>query len=149
MAEKVENIAIRVRPDAKLMDEIEARKENVWHGARSQVAMRDLARYYHLLQIARHRLAQEGVFSPDEQALIIDALNGVLLGEHITTLPANVEATISLDGLAEKWGVDGAALMEKLRSLSPLELAAIADAVEMFWAAVARGEDRDARGELF
>lgn len=51
-----------------------------------------------------------------------------------------------LDGLAEKWGVDAGGLTEKLRSLTSLELHAIADAAERFWSA---SEEQDIEKGLF
>lgn len=138
---------VSVRLFERDVEDIVARTYPGWN--RSEVVRTDLARYRALVRSARARLAKERVFSGEEQALIIDALNGTMLEEHVEVLAANVEDAMTLDGLDEKWGVQKSALMEKLRSLSPLELAAVADAVEMFWASVARGEERDARGGLF
>lgn len=118
-------------------------------GGRSEVIKTDLSRYRNLIRAAQARIASEEIFSPDEQALIIDALNGVLLGEHPQLLSANVADAMSLDGLAVKWEVEEHAMREKLASLTPLESAALADAAETFWAAVARGEDKEPRGGLF
>lgn len=113
----------------------------------SEVAKTDLARYRTLLRMGQVRLVSENVLEDNEQALILDALNGVLLGEHPQLLAANISDAISLDGLDEKWEVYG--LKEKLAGLTPLECAAVVDAAERFWARVLSGEDLDPRGGLF
>lgn len=92
------------------------------------VAKRDLERYYELLG---HSIP---TFTVNEAMLIVDALNGVLLrAESISILWANVADGIRHDGLAEKWEVDGATLVERLRNLTYFEAMAIGDAVERSW----------------
>jgi hypothetical protein len=120
-------------------------------GGPSEVAKTDLSRYRRLVRGAQARLAREGVFTADEGAAILDALNGALLGDRPETLHASVEDSISLEGLAEKWGLDagGAGLVEKLRSLTPLELHAVADRAETFWALAGEAEQWDIEEGLF
>ncbi len=93
---------------------------------------RELARYYALLARERARLRPQ--FSPAECALLLDACNGWLATpETIHFLPHEIEDALHDARLAEKWSVDGAALIAKLRGLSPGELFALVDAVERWW----------------
>ena len=93
-------------------------------------AARDLERYYALLD---HCLAVI-VLTEAEASLICDALNGTLIDHRTYHLVwASVDDAIRLDGLDEKWGVDGPALVGKLRDLDHCGMLAIADAVDRFW----------------
>lgn len=99
-------------------------------GKRNLTAARDLERYYSLLaaELAGIELSEA------EASLVCDALNGTLFEPHtIRLLWAEVDDAIRHDGLAEKWGVDGPALVERLRSLTPGQAYALVDAVERFW----------------
>lgn len=104
-------------------------------GGRSEVVKTDLLRYRQLVRATKARLKNEEAFSEDEQALILDALNGSLLGDRPETLAGSVADSMALDGTAGKWSVEAHALREKLASLTPLEFATVADAAERFWAA--------------
>ena len=93
----------------------------------SLVARRDLERYYYLLRRALP------TFTEPEASLIVDACNGWLIEPHTAPLLwAEVDDAIRMDGLAEKWGVDGASLVARLRALTPFESLAVADAAERF-----------------
>lgn len=138
---------IHVRVSEDMQNAIEARKDTAFISSTNRVVERDLARYYHLLDEARKEACRQ--LSDDEQALIIDSLNGVMMDARtMRILPHQISDAISIDRLDGKWGVDGQALTEKLEAMTPFELAAIVDGVEVFWAAVSRGEDVDARGGL-
>jgi len=101
-------------------------------GAFSAVIGESLDRYFESLRRARARLV--GQFSAGELALIADSSNGTRWDAYsVPLLYANVEDGLD-DGLAEKWEVEGAALVAKLRALSYIEAAAIVDAVERWWA---------------
>lgn len=94
------------------------------------VASRDLGRYYALLD----RALRQVVLSEGEASLLCDAMNGVLHTEKDAHLFwAGIDDAIRLDRLDAKWGVDGAALVDKLRDLGPCAAQAIVDAVERFW----------------
>jgi hypothetical protein len=98
-------------------------------------ADRDLHRYYYLLRLALPS------FSEAEASLIVEALNGLLTEAHTARLVrANIQDAIE-EGLAAKHGVDGDALLARLRALSEFEQMAIADAAERFWAGPYRKED--------
>ena len=73
-------------------------------------------------------------FSLNEALLMADALNGVILDawtKHLLWL--SIEDAIRTDELDRKWGVDGAALVERLRSLSPVEQGMIAYRIQQAW----------------
>ena len=93
----------------------------------STVADRDLHRYYALLARALP------TFTEAEASLLVDALNGLITEPHTAHLLwANIEDALG-DGLAEKWGVDGPALVARLRALTPFAALAVADAAERWW----------------
>lgn len=93
------------------------------------VARRDLTRYYHALSEALP------TFAPNEALLMADALNGTLIEPHTARLVwAEIDDAVRLDGLAVKWGVDGPALIRRLRDdLTPFERLSVCDAVERAW----------------
>lgn len=112
----------------------DALAERAEPSARSLTAARDLERYYALLGAELSTLD----LSEAEAGLVADALNGILLEPHtMRLLWANVADAIRLQGLDRKWGVDGEALVEKLRALTPGQIWALADAAERFWVAPA------------
>lgn len=70
--------------------------------------------------------------SNGEWSAIIDANNGSLIDHHSSTLLwANVHDS---RGFTEKWGVDVAALSEKMRAFPLPAQLALADVVRLFWA---------------
>lgn len=94
-----------------------------------QTAARDLERYYALLATTLARID----LSTGEASLIVDALNGTLTEPHTASLLWAQIADALDDGLAEKWEVDGTALVARLRQFTPFEALAVADAAERFW----------------
>ncbi len=123
---------------AKTLNEIDSRGER---GAanRSGVIDRDLTRYYEILKYGRQSLRD--ALSVAEISAILDNLNGVWLSEPVSIrlIYANFADGLE-EGLAEKWKIDGPALVEKLKSLPFDELCALADAAERWWNRVANGE---------
>lgn len=121
-----------------VLSEIDARGER---GAanRSGVINRDLERYYETLKYGRQSLRDR--LSTGEVSAILDNLNGCWLAEPVSIrlIYANVADGLD-DGLAEKWNIDGPALVRKLKNLSFAELCALADAAERWWNRVANGE---------
>jgi hypothetical protein len=118
----VDKVQIRLGP---LAGAIEARTD----GAPAQTVRRDLERYYALLSLA---LASVEMTSA-EASLIVDALNGTAIS--LTTaqmLAAEIEDALK-DGLAKKWGVDGAALVAKIGAWTLAQRLGVLDAVERFW----------------
>ena len=113
---------------------------------RSSVIAKSLERYLYALNSARRGLRER--FNAAEQGLILDVANGALFASPcaINFIEHEVAAGIA-DGLAEKWHVDGPALMKKLKALSYVEKLAIVDAAERWWNRAARGEHPEA-GEM-
>ena len=110
---------------AETEKEISARGEN-----RSHVISRDLSRLYTLY----NRAVREVPLTEKEACLIVDSLNGTVLDANTAqSLWFSIEDSINLDGMAEKWGLDGPALVEKLKELNAFQAMAIADAAERFW----------------
>lgn len=105
-------------------------------GSLGLTARRDLERYYALL-------ARElPTFTESEAMLLCDVMNGTLTEPHTASLLwANVSDALE-DGYAEKWHVDGLALVARLRHLSPIQAMAVCDACERFWHLVASGDAR-------
>lgn len=97
---------------------------------RNETARRDLDRYYDLIE----RTVASVQLSSAEWSLLRDALNGTIIESWWSghTLAAEIEDACD-DGLAEKWHVDSAALVERLIALSPAQVLAVCDAVEQWW----------------
>jgi hypothetical protein len=92
-----------------------------------QVVRRDLERYYELLQRSLP------TFSMSEARLICNALNGnIIRPESVHLIWAEVSDTLE-EGIIDEDGVDGPALVKRLRALTPFECMAVADAVERVW----------------
>ena len=69
-----------------------------------------------------------------------DALNGVWLRDTnmVRMIWAEVADADKIDGLGKKWGIDAQALSERIRSMSTVEVIALVEAVEQWWAQRAR-----------
>jgi len=116
---------------SRLGDELRRRAPAQQNGNLTQVATRDLERYYHALQEALKTVE----LTEREAILLCDACNGLLVEPHtVQLLWAQVADAIRLDGLDRKWGVDGEALVARLRNYSYWQQLAITDAVERWWA---------------
>jgi hypothetical protein len=110
--------------DPDIAAELDTRGDN-----RSAVIRRDLERLYTLYQRSLPRDLTEA-----EACLICDVMNGTLMDANTAhMLYAEVEDGIALEGLAEKWEIDGPALVEKLKALSDIQCLAVIDAAERFW----------------
>lgn len=110
-----------------------------------QVARRDLERYYYAL---REELANVDL-DAGEAALICDVCNGTLWEPHtIGFLRGQIVEAIENGPYAEKWDVDGYALVAKLRTYPYARLLAIVDAAERFWQRVGRGENGETADDL-
>ncbi len=121
-------------------EQIDARGEN-----RSFTIRRDLDRLYTLYQRNLPRNLTEG-----DACLIVDVLNGTIMdANNARMLWAEVEDGCSLEGLAEKWEVDGPALVEKLKQLNDVQALAVVDAAEGFWTKHDQGDMREIVREVF
>jgi len=90
------------------------------------------ARYAYLLEDARRSLA--GKFSAGELSLMVDVCNGTWWIPAATIhggILANCKDTE--DEVYEKWHVDRASFLAKLRVLPVVEQFALADAIERYW----------------
>ena len=106
---------------------------------RSAVIARSLDRYFYALAAARRGLRER--FSAGEQGLLLDVANGALFASPSAVgFIEHVVAAGIVDGLAEKWHVDGPALVGKLAALTYAEKLALIDAAERWWNRAARGE---------
>lgn len=79
-----------------------------------------------------------------EWGLVFDALNGSSLRDwSVRAAPvmllAEIEDAIRLNQSDQHWGVDGPALLAKLKALTAPAAIAVVDAAERFWAPVGRG----------
>jgi hypothetical protein len=98
----------------------------------AHVTNRVLNRYFHLISQRRRQLRPS--FANEELGLMVDACNGTMWYVHtIQYLPLEIAEAIKLDRLDEKWGVDGAGLVAKLKELDLLSLCALVDGIERFW----------------
>ena len=101
---------------------------------RSARLAQDLADYYALLDAGSRRART--VLSPAEGMLILDVQNGAhtapvhWLGERLLN---QVRDAITLDGLAEKHGVDAERLLNKLENLGDMASVALVDFADMAW----------------
>jgi len=106
---------------------------------RSTIIAKSLDRYFYALAAARRGLRER--FSAAEQGLILDVANGCLFSSPCAVGFIEHEVAAALaDGGAEKWNVDGPALIEKLKALTYAEKLALIDAAERWWHRAARGE---------
>lgn len=100
------------------------------------IAQRDLQRYYWLLEASLPSLSEA------EWKLINDACDGVIYDTTSARLLwAGIDDAIRLDGLADKWQVDGPVLVNKLRNLSAAQVLAVIDQAERFWAGSIKGAE--------
>ncbi len=115
-----ERKSVYIYPPA--IEEIQSR------GAISEIINRDLERLYTLYKRNLPTLTLP------EASLICDVLNGTIMDANSAPLIyAEVEDGCRLNGLDEKWGADGTALVAKLHALSDVQCLALVDAAEKFW----------------
>jgi len=131
--------SIQFRP-AYLADALAERSDDGEQAGASRAAQRDLGRYYSALALA---LASVELTS-SEALLLVDILNG----SHIDVTTAQMlhyEVEDAELGYFDKWEVDPAALIAKVRGWSLLQRLAVVDAVERAWGNSYRVENMAAR----
>lgn len=108
---------------------------------RSFVVNQQLKRYFDLLDQCRRDL--RALLNDAECGLLLDVCNGVMFADPVSIrhLWGEVADAIKLDRVDQKWAVDGAALVEKLKGLSMGHLLAIVDSTELWWSRVSAGEN--------
>lgn len=113
---------------------------------RSQTIARDLERLYSLYR----RCLSQIKLTANEACLICDVLNGTIMDANSASmLWAEVEDGCNLDGLDEKWEIDGPALVEKLKSYNETQCLALVDAAERFWASDYESTTRETMAAFF
>jgi len=129
-----------------LAEQVDARVDTGgYYSSPAAVLRGSLERYFEALYRARRTLRDR--FSGDEQALIADVCNATLFADASAPpeLWQEIEDAVRHEGVAEKWGVDGADLIARLRDLTYTESCALVDAVERFWLNHRRDEQPDPR----
>lgn len=121
---------VNLRMPDSLLAEVKRR------GDLSESLREGLARYYHLLERARASLRE--VLTDEELRMLADVNNGTLWEPHMLCLIA-LNAQDAEDGYYTKWGVKRSTLLKRLQALTPLECAALVDAIERFWRAAGTG----------
>ena len=144
---QVQRLSITMPPHT--LAHVEARQANPQDEQstdRSATIAKSLDRYFYAIAAARRDLRER--FSAGEQGLLLDVANGALFASPcaINFIEHEVAAAL-IDGAAERWHVDGPALMKKLKALSYVEKLAIVDAAERWWNRAGRGEHPEA-GEM-
>jgi hypothetical protein len=128
-------VMFRVMPDLQAHLAARTNDRTTDEQSTNLIARRDLERYYAVLRDS----LQTVTLTEGEASALVDALNGTLLEAHTYSLLwANVADAIRYDGLAEKWGIDGPALVAKLRALSPGAAMAVVDAAERYFVLASR-----------
>lgn len=123
-------VSIWLRPETD--EEVSSRGDS-----RSFVITRDLERLYTLYG----RALRVVELSVSEAWFIVDMLNGTIMDANAAGLLwASAEDACALDGLDEKWKLDGKAFVQKLKNLSGIQAMALVDAAERFWQANNTGE---------
>ncbi len=117
-------------------------------GNTSGAIARSLTRYFVLLAYERRELREQ--YSDKECGLILDACNGTAFFDafSVRMLPAGVEDAIQFDRLDAKWGVDGPALVAKLKATTFSQRIALVDAVQRWWARSTQPGDPPQYGEM-
>ncbi len=79
--------------------------------------------------------AHTPTMSEAEWCAVCDALNGhyVEAGDGLTGIRYAWACVEDCDGLGDKWGIDQAALVARLRAMPLADLVAMAEVVQRFW----------------
>lgn len=135
-------VKISISVDAGLLADLDARTDKYMGGNRSLTVVEAINNYWALLDFGL-TLARKSL-TENEGRLILDTLNGTWTGGFPggpeaarwaqNALIWEVSDAISLDGAAEKWSVDGKALVAKLQALDSLARLALADWARRMWA---------------
>jgi hypothetical protein len=134
---------VNFRPQDDLLDALGARAESYEQGTATglaPVAERDLGRYYALLE-----RDLRAVDLTEREALALADNHTGTLWEAWSATPAMLAANVEDDpDLGARWSLDQAALIAKLRALTPGQALAVIDAVERAW----RRDEPDMAGRL-
>lgn len=132
---------ISITLDGSTLESVEERRESAESRDRATAIGRSLDRYFEALRVARQSLRDN--LSEAEISAVLDNLNGCWMAEPVSIrlLWANVADGMEEGGLAEKWKINGPALVTKLKAMSFIEACALVDASERWWNRVAREEN--------
>jgi len=87
--------------------------------------------------IWRHSMAgMKGVFTTGELSLLVDIHNAHMVTVQTyggNSLAVGISDSIALDGMAEKWDVDPALILEKARALTPIQAFCLELWANGFW----------------
>lgn len=118
----------------KAIEEIDARE-----GDRSSKINKSLERYFSALERERRELRK--ILSPSELDLIAESLKGKTFNSiSIGMIYNEIEDSINLDKLDEKWVINGNKLVSTLKDLSYTQNLALIDAIEQYWTIVNSGK---------
>lgn len=108
-------------------------------GERSAIVTGIIERY---TEACRRELPRD--WSRGEWLAMMDMLNATMIEPlTIAHLDHEVEDAIKLDHLDDKWHIDGAEFLGRVRALCYGARMAICDLAQRYWAAVSRGESQD------
>jgi hypothetical protein len=105
-------------------------------GSISESIREALARYFYMLAEGRRTLSPK--LGEPELSLLVDIHNGTFWEPHTLDVVRWAHEDAEPEYF-EKWGVDRAAFTEKMNTLTPVECAALVDAIERFWLASGTG----------
>jgi hypothetical protein len=89
----------------------------------------------------REREYLQSLFATGEMAAIVDVCNGWIVDTaSVAHVAMEIEDALP-DGLAEKWAIDGPALLEKLENLGYFSCWVLTDAITRWWNRVGAGEE--------
>jgi hypothetical protein len=127
------NIHLRVPDD--LLSKIETRADPAGGGI-SEAIRESLSRYYYLLDYERSKI--QDTFTRGELSLMVDLCNGTLFQPFTVINGVSANVADAEDFYFEKWGCNRKELLSKLDRLLPCQHFALVDAIERFWAEIAR-----------
>ena len=114
--------------DATLTPFLHSRGDNL-----NEVAARDLYRYYALINATLATIQEQ---FPDERewALLQDTVaSAPVLAYSPREVVGSVADAIQLERADQRFDVDGAYLLRRLRGLSPMEITTLLDMIERWW----------------
>jgi hypothetical protein len=126
---------IHLRVSDELLGKIELRSDPAGGGI-SEAIRESLARYYYLLDFERSKM--QDTFTRGELSLMVDLCNGTVFQPLTVINGVSGNVADAEDFYFEKWECDQKELLDKLDKLTPCQHFALVDAIERFWAEIAR-----------